>query len=573
MNTLLKIKKNIVNSINQVLGPEMVDVSDISYPPNEEMGDLSLPLFKIKEKTGKDMGEISSLLLNSVKPNKELSSLKIMGPYLNFFLNKEEMISNVLKEVKEAGKNYGQAKAENKKRILLEFSNVNTHKEYHVGHLRNACFGDSVTKILNACGHEAIPISYINDFGIHVAKTLWNFDDFTKDKNVEKMDDKEKGYLLGKMYVDAAQKEKDDPMAKQMIGGVMREIESRKGDYYSLWQKTRQWSIEHFDMIYKDLGIEFKDIFYENDFIEKGRQKIEELTEKGILKMDDGAIIADLKDYGLKVLVCLRSNGTATYAVGDLALAETKTKKFKPDESVYMVDNRQSLYFQQLFKILELSGHEEKMTHLSYDLVKLPDGMMSSRSGNVITYNELKDMVIERATEEIKKRHDDWDEKKTKKVALAVGLGAIKFEMVKVSADNIITFDTEKALSFDGFTSSYIQYAYARIAGIFERVSNSKIKIKKIEPALLKEASEIKLIKKMARWPEAIGRAGNQKDPSEIAKYLYELAKLLNDHYHQVSILNSEEKVKRSRLSLLAGVAQIIENGLGLLGIEVMEEM
>ncbi|MBD3248196.1 arginine--tRNA ligase [Candidatus Falkowbacteria bacterium] len=573
MYSLEEIKKHIADQANKALKKKLVSLSDLNYPPNPEMGDISLPLFKLSQELKNSPNEIASSLIGHVKADEMIASLKVIGPYLNFFLNKEYLIKNTLKEIKKTADKYGQKKAEDKKTAVLEFSNVNTHKEYHVGHLRNLCFGDSVTKIMNSAGHKAISISYVNDFGIHVAKTLWNFDEFTKDKDVENMSDNEKGYLLGKMYVDAAAKEKDDPMAKQMIGGLMSEIELKKSEAYELWQKTRQWSIKHFADIYEDLKVEFKDILYESENIERGRKIIDELVEKGVLKIDEGAVIADLKEYGLEVLVCIRSNKTAAYPVADLGLAETKSKKFKPDESIYIVDNRQELYLKQLFKILELSGHKEKLIHLSYDFVKLPSGMMSSRTGNVITYSELKKIVIEKASDEIKKRHDNWSEEEIEKVAKVVGMGAIKFEMIKVDAKNIITFDVDKALSFDGYTSSYVQYAYARIAGIFERNMKKEITIEGYDPKYLKEAVEIAIIKKMSRYPEALSKAAENYDPSEIAKYLYELAKLLNDYYHQVSIINSEEKVKESRLSLLAAIAQVIKNGFGLLGIEIVEEM
>lgn len=573
MDILSDIKKYIASCLEPALEGEIVAESDLSYPPKEEMGDLSLPLFSLSKKTKQDQSTLGERLIRQIKLGEIISNVKLVGPYLNFFINKEYLAKKTIEAVKKEKGDYGKQKGKkNKKKILLEFSNVNTHKEYHVGHLRNLCFSDSICKILNACGEEAIPISYVNDFGIHVAKTLWNYESFTKKKNVDNMSDEEKGFLLGKLYSDAASKEKDDPVAKQTIGKIMKEIESRKGSYYDLWRETRQWSIKHIDRIYEEMDVDFKKIYYESDFTEKGKKIVKELLKKGVLKKDQGAIIADLKAYGLDVLVCVRSNDTSAYAVADLALAKEKAEKFKPDESVYIVDNRQSLYFKQLFKILELAGHKEKMVHLSYDFVKLPGGMMSSRSGNVITYNDLKKMVMERSMSEIKKRRGDLSDEEADKKAKAIGMGAIKFEMIKVKTDNIITFDPDKALSFDGFTSSYIQYAYARIAGIFSK-AGQKINIGKADPHSLKEEREIKILKKTAQWPETLRKAGRERDTSEVAKYLYELSQILNDYYHRVPILDSEIITRDSRLCLLAAAAQTIKNGMDILGIEVMEEM
>lgn len=573
MYTLLKIKQELTVSINKALSREIVKVADFNYPPSKEMGDISLPLFKISQEMKLPPNEIGSLIMSNLKENETIASMKVAGSYINFFLKRSFLTEKVLHEIKSLGKKYGYLQVKKKEKIILEFSSINTHKEYHVGHLRNLCYGDSITKILNARGHKAKPISYVNDFGIHVAKTLWNFADYTKSKDINSLSDEEKGYLLGKIYTDASQKEKDDPMAKQMIGGFMKKIEERDTEEYTLWKKTREWSIKHFAAVYKEMGVEFADILYENEFVDRGREIVDELVKKNIFKKDNGAIIADLREYGLDVLVCVRSNNTSTYAVADFALAEEKAKRFSPDKSIYIIDVRQELYLKQLFKILELKGHKKELIHLVYDFVKLPSGMMSSRTGNIITYNELRKMVLERASLEIKKRHEDWNDEKIAKIAHAIGFGAIKFEMLKVSARNVITFDIEKALSFDGFTSSYIQYAYARIAGIFEKNADQKINFKELDGDDLTLDSEIELVKMLSRWPETVERAGDNFDPSEIAKYLYDLAGLLNDYYHQVPIIASEKKIKKSRLSLLAAVARTIENGLELLGIKITNEM
>jgi len=461
------------------------------------------------------------------------------------------------------------------KKIILEFSNVNTHKEYHVGHLRNLCYGDSVTRILNAAGFKAMPISYVNDFGIHVAKTLWNYKSFEAElgKKLANLPIEDRGFLLGKMYVSAATKEKGDPEAAAAIGVVKQNIESKKGQEYELWQETRKWSIAHFDSIYKDLRISFADTLYENEFVDKGKQVVETLLAKGILKRSEGAIIADLKEYGLEVLVVIRSNGTATYCVADLALAEEKHRRFKPKKSVYVVDVRQSLYFKQLFKILELSGLKEERVHLAYDFVKLPSGMMSSRTGNVITYKELKEEVLKKSFEETARRHEDWTKERIEDNAKKIGLGAIKFEMLKVEAQSVITFDINKALSLEGFTSAYIQYAYARIRSIFRKVKSEKLKVKSIKPEKLTNPKEKELLKKLACYQEIIESAAKAYNPSEIAKYAYELAQMLNDYYHAVPVLSAEEAEKNARLGLLGAVAQTIENALRLLGIETVEEM
>ncbi|MBU4257493.1 arginine--tRNA ligase [Patescibacteria group bacterium] len=583
MYSLDKIKLNIVELINKALGKDIIQAPDLIFPPNSEFGDLSLPCFGIAKQFKKSPAAMAEQLVSKIS-SKGLNSLSAAGPYLNFTINKEYLAEAVIGEIAKTKDEYGKNKTGKGKKVMIEYSNANTHKEYHVGHLRNLCYGDSVNRILAANGYRAIPVSYINDFGIHTAKTLWCYLEFYKGKKLPE----NKGFFLGQVYARAAKELEKNPLAKELAAFMMKKIESREGEEYKLWQKTRKWSIEQLDKIYKELGIKFERIFYENEFIDKGRDMVVELYEKRVLKKSGGAIIADLEKYNLGVLVFIRSDGTALYPIADLPLALEKFKKYKLDKSIHIVDIRQSLYFKQLFKLLELLGLKKEMIHLGYDVVKLPSGMMSSRSGNVITYEDLKELAMKKATEETKKRHKDWSDKKIKETAKKIVNGAIKFEMIKVGAEQIITFDIDQALRFDGFTAAYLQYTCARIQSILRKsqitnppgrashsgAGKSQINSKsKIQNSKLGEPKEQELIMKLAKYPEIVEQAGKNYDPAEIAKYLFELAQIFNDYYHSVPVLKTEEKTRAARLVLIGAVSQTLANGLGLLGIEAMEEM
>ena len=578
MYTLNKIKQKLADKINEALEQNTVVATKLVYPPQKDMGELSFPCFELAQQLQKNPADIAADLKEKISLPEGVREVQTAGPYLNFFLDKARLADELISEIKEKQENYGAQEQEKKEKIIIEYSNVNTHKEYHVGHLRNICFGETITRILKANGHEAIPVSYINDFGIHVAKTLWNLDNYLQQnypgQNIEDLSDKEKGYILGKTYADAAQKSKDNEQAQQAqaeISELMKKIESRNSEEYELWQKTRQWNINQFQEIYKELGVEFEDTFYESEYTKEGKQIVEDLLNKGILEKSEGAIIANLEKYDLGVLVVVRSDGTGMYAVADLALAKAKLEKYDPDKSIYVVDNRQTLYFQQLFKILELAGYDQEMIHLAYEFVKLPEGMMSSRSGNVITYEELRQKVLERSLEETQKRHPDWEQNKLEDTAKKIGFNAIKFEMLKVHADNVITFDIEEALSFDGFTSAYIQYTVARIQSILRK---AKIGSEAEKPGQeLTETQEQDLVIKLAKFPEAVSRAGKNYDPSEIAKYLFELSQTFNDYYHTVPVLQSEEQTQKARLALIQATSQTLEIGMDLLGLELVEEM
>ncbi|MEI7620783.1 MAG: arginine--tRNA ligase, partial [Candidatus Falkowbacteria bacterium] len=351
---------------------------------------------------------------------------------------------------------------------------------------------------------------------------------------------------------------------------IMKKIESREGQTYKLWQTTRLWSIDYLKEVYKDLDIKFKETFYESEVIADGLKIVDQLFKKGILVKSDGAIIANLEKYNLGVLPIIRTDGTALYPVADLSLAVKKFKENKIDESIYIVDVRQGLYFKQLFKILELMGYKQKITHLAYDFVTLPSGMMSSRSGNVITYRELLDEAINHTISETKAKRADWSDKKIRQIATEIALSTIKFEMLKVSSQKTITFDIKEALKFEGYTATYLQYTHARIMSIAKKGGNQK---NKIDYSLLQEPTEKALIMKMAKYPEIVMRGAENYDPSEITKYLFELCQAFNDYYHNVQIIKSEDAVKAARLELTKAVGQIIKNGLELLGIKAINEI
>lgn len=568
--------EEIKNKLSIILG---VKTLDFVYPPQEEMGELSLPLFNLAKSRSLNPVQLAQDLALSLKTEKSLSSdileIKAIGPYLNFYLQAEALLAGTIKDIKTSTDKFGQNIPVQKQGLMLEFSNANTHKEYHIGHLRNLFYGDAVTRVLNFCGHQAIPVSYINDFGIHVAKTLWQWQ-----RSNYKDSDAPKGWLLGKSYADAsrallfAETKDDNGTEKQKIKAevslIMKSIESRTGENYKLWQKTRSWSIDYFASIYKHFDIKFKHIFYESEFIEAGWKLVEDFLSKGVFKKSQGAIIADLEAYDLGVLPIIRSDGTALYPVADLALARKKFQDYKIDESIYIVDIRQGLYFKQLAKIFELAGDKINISHLGYDFVTLKSGMMSSRSGNVITYNQIWEEAYGRAKKEVASRHEDWQLKQIETVANDLASAALKFEMLKVSADKVITFDIEEALRFEGYTAAYLQYSGARLSSILRK--SGKIGTK-INFKLLGHAKEKTLALYLERFTENVQKAGEQRDPAIVARYLFELAQRFNDYYHEVPVLKSDKELMTARIALLQSIQQVFKNGFSLLGINYLEEM
>lgn len=560
MTYLDKIKNKLASALG-------ITAADLVYPPNTELGDLSWPMFEAAKLAG-----VSPVLLAQEKASQfstldGIKELKAVGPYLNFYLESNTFIAGVLSDIKEQAGNYGTNDSGGNEKVMIEYSNGNTHKEIHVGHLRNISYGNAVYKLLAANGYEAIPVSYINDFGIHTAKTIWNW----QNNPVYAQSEAPKGYLLGKCYTEAAQKMDNNLEAKEEVVKIMKEIESRQGTGYKLWQETRQWSIDYFQSIYLDLNIKFEDTFYESDFIDRGLEIKDNLFAQGLLKKSEGAIIADLNDYNLGVLPIIRTDGTALYPVADLALASYKFEKYNLDESIYIVDVRQSLYFSQLFKILELMGYKARMTHLPYDFLTLKTGMMSSRTGNVITYPELMAEALLRTKEEIVERHPDWGNEQIEMVSRGLAISAVKFEMIKVSSDKVITFDIADALKFEGFTAAYLQYSGARINSLLKKdLDYNKATL---DANSLSGAKEFSLTMKLAQYGEVVKKAGLERDPSIVARYLFELTQIFNDYYHDTNIMKAEATLRQARLLLVAGTKQVLENGFAVLGLTYLEEM
>lgn len=555
------------NMIISQLGWENVN---FSYPPSMELGDLSLACFEAAKTNNQNPVETAKMAAKKLNEITELKKyfldIKTVGPYLNFYIKPAYLAIGVIKEIKSCGVSYGESCC-NKKRIIIEYSNGNTHKEYHVGHLRNIAFGTAVTNLLRVTGQDVTPVSYINDLGIHTAKTIWNWQHNT---NYQERPEN-KGYLLGKCYAEASRILEENPEKKNEVAQIKKDIEGRMGDNYRFWQLSRQWSIDYFASIYQELNIKFSHIFYESEYIDDGLKKVDELITKGILRRSEGAIIADLTEYKLGILPVIRTDSTALYPVADLALAFDKLKRFKPDESVYIVDVRQSLYLLQLFKLLELIGYQGQLSHLTYDFVTLPSGMMSSRSGNVITFEELNVLVYDKLFKETQSRHPEWSKRRIVFIVKNLTVATVKFEMLKVSSDKIIVFNIEDALRFDGYTVCYIMYGYARLMSV---VSKSGFDIKIMaDYEQLTDSKEKALVLKMAQYPEILQIAAIKRNPSEICKYLFELTQIINDYYHHINIRRSPWRLKIARLALIKAAAQVLSNGLNILGITVHPEM
>lgn len=545
---------------------------DIVVPPNTEMGDFGFATFGLAKQRQKPPFDISIDLKAAIEEKgipDFIERLEAVGPYLNFFLKNSNLSKDVIEEIAKSKENYGKNNTGKGRKVLIEYPSNNTHKELHIGHLRNIFIGNALTKIFSANGYRAVPVNYINDFGAHVAKCLWGLEKFHK--NDTPPENKQK--WLGEIYAEASNYLEEHPECKEEVDAVQKKLEAKDKSIWGLFTETKKWSMEGFAEIFSELGVRHETIFYESDIKETGQKMVDVLLKKKIAVIGEGgAIIADLKQYGLDIALLRKSNGSGVYMTSDLGLAVAKEKKYpKKDESIHITGDEQSFYFKQLFKVLELAGYKFKLTHIGYGLVNLPTGKISSRKGNAVLYEDIRNSVLEKVISETAARHPGWKEDRILDTSRKIAFCALKFDFLKHEAEKVIIYDEKSALSFDGFTGPYVLYVVARINSLISKSGNLK---KKIDFDILKEPEEKQLLLIMCQYEDIVKKALQNYNPSVITKYCFDLAKQYNDFYTKHSVLSAgNDEIVGARVALSTSVKQVLENALGLLTIDTVEEM
>ncbi|MDD4332985.1 MAG: arginine--tRNA ligase [Patescibacteria group bacterium] len=572
MYTLEKIKQHIVDLVNKEYDNEAITIADFSFPPNSEMGDLSLPCFKIAKITGQAPAKIAEDLFKKIKPDKIIAGAKIFGPYLNFIINKNYLSSAVITEIEKAKDQYGNSEELKRKKIMVEFAHPNPFKSFHIGHLRNIILGESLVRIFEARGAKVIRTNYQGDVGMHIAKCLYAFKDVKPENYPESADDRVA--LLGKCYAAGAKAFEEDEVAKGLIKYINKQIYlGQDKEIKKLWELGKKWSLEKFHEIYERVDTRFDREYMESEIMNDGLKYIQEAFDRGILEKSDGAVVFNGEKHGGDTRVFLNSDGLPTYEGKELGLAFKEFTDFgKLDLCVHNVAIEQISFFKTTFKVEELLAPElfqGKQYHNAYEFVGLKQGKMSSRKGQVVLGNDILNEAVEKIGAIIKEK---GELENVSDISERVGVGAVKFAFLKISPFKYLAFDINESISFEGNSGPYLQYTYVRIQSILRKVKGASRKVKGFEE-LFTEAKEHDLILKMSKYPEIVEAAGKNYDPSEIAKYLFELAQMFNDYYHAVPILKAPEEIKNARLVLIKAVGQIIENGLKLLGIKVVEEM
>jgi arginyl-tRNA synthetase len=521
--------------------------------------------------------EIAHLVAEKLGLPVGFEHVDVVKGYLNLYFLPAEYARKVVDAVLADGPRFGAGEAKHL-RVMVEFSQPNTHKAFHVGHLRTLMLGAAVSNIFEFAGWEVVRANYIGDIGLHVMKWMWNY--LTNHAGEEPGTDRIQ--WLGGIYTEADNLFHSDPEVEKAVRALFQRWEAHDPELVALWEKTRRWSLEGFDDIYRMMDVKFDHVFYESEEEETGKDIVEDLIVRSIARDDratGGSVYIPLDELAgtkdkYRVLVILRSDGSSLYATKDIPLTIKKMEQFKLDRAVWVVDVRQALYLSQIFKTVELMGYPwaKNLYHLAYEIVNLPGNVtISSREGSVVLLEDLVREATRRARLIVDEKNPELASDKKDEVASAVALGSIKYPMVSRESGKVVTFDWESALDLNGQAAPYMQYACVR-AGSILRKAGGFPSGETIAPAELQPA-EITLIDLMARLPDEVQKAAADYKPMTIANLAYDLAKAFNDFYKDCPVIQADELTRNFRLKLVSAARQVIQNCLNLLGISTPEVM
>lgn len=542
---------------------EKVEVS-VTPPENPDFGHYSTNVaFNLAKIWGKSPMEAANTITNNLKliTNNILEKIEVAAPgFINFWL-KPEVFQKELEIILKSGDKYGKNDNLKKQKTIVEYTDPNPFKEFHIGHLMSNAIGESIARLLEWNGAEVKRACYQGDVGMHVAKAVWGIRKINS--GFQSIED------LARAYTQGAGAYEESTQVKKEIQEINKAIyEKTNPEIMRLYQRGRNLSLVYFETIYKKLGTKFDFYFFESEAGEYGKKIVEEKIGQ-IFERSDGAVIFRGEKFGLHTRVFINSESLPTYEAKELGLAEIKRKKYAYDKSVVITGNEVNDYFRVVFEVMKLTFPKltEKTLHLSHGMLRLPSGKMSSRTGEVITAESLISEVEKLVAEKIKERDLSTEEKK--KIEEIVAIGAIKYSILKQAIGGDIIFDFGKSISFEGDSGPYLQYALTRAKSVLEKAKQEKINPSlKIAP---KEISEIEPM--LARFPEIIEHAYKDFSPHYLITYLTELARFFNAYYAKVKIVDKEDEYSPYKIALAAAFAQVMKNGLGVLSIEAPEKM
>jgi arginyl-tRNA synthetase len=534
----------------------------------------------------RDTREIAEAIAKKLRsyPLKAISKIEVAeAGFINFWLSEHFLLAE-LKSVTDLGEKYGKGKSRKEKKIMVEFAHPNTLKQFHIGHMRNICLGESLVRLLESQGAKVIRTNYQGDVGLHVAKALWGAEKLGLPSDKLSMIERVK--FLGKAYVEGNKAFEDSKKSKKEIQDLNVRIYQKDKKIKKLWEQTREWSLEYFDWIYKRVYSKFDRLYFESEVADQGKKASLAALKKGVLSRSQGAVVFDGKPFGIHTRVFLTRENLPTYEGKELGLAILEFSEFgEIDKCIHVVGPEQTSFFEVTFKVEELLDPEKykgKQEHFAYGYVNMKSGKMSSREGTILS----GEWLLDEAQKRIKKIVDKSDLPKSlrEEIVEKVAVGAVKYSMLKVSPVKNISFDFEESVSLEGNSGPYLQYTYARAHSVLSKAKDISFKGSTFKGMVI-NAEELVILRWLYRFPEAVVQAADEYAPNVICTYLYELAGRFNTFYNKHSILRPQNKESEARsrksgedlrifrLALTASVVQVLKNGLNLLGIKAPSKM
>ena len=561
------MKNQIVNLLSQNI--EVLTSEEISQlieiPPKPEMGDFAFPCFRLAKSYHKAPPMIAQDLKESIGDQAFLSEIKVIGGYLNFYVDKAQYAQQIIDKYNNAT-DYGCSDQGKDKTICIDYSSPNVAKNFHVGHLRTTIIGNSLYKIFSKLGYKVVRINHLGDWGTQFGKLIvaykkWGSREAVEEKGIEELMD-----IYVKFHEEA---EKDDSLNDEARAWFLK-MEQGNEEALEIWQWFRDISLKEFMRVYNILGMEFDSFAGESFYRDKTADVIKRLTDDGLLKESQGAMIVPLDEYDMPPCIVAKKDGSSIYATRDLAAILYRKATYNFDRCLYVTGLEQKLHFAQVFKVIELMGNDyaKNLVHIPYGLVSLKSGKISSRKGNVIFAEDLLRESINKTTSIIEEKNPDIPDKE--EVAKQVGIGAIIFNDLYNQRIKDVIFDWNKLLNFDGETGPYVQYTYARASSVLRKIGEVP---DTIDYTLLTDEASIGLLKEIERYPQVIKDAAERYEPSVIARYSLDLAHAFNKFYHECQINVEDETTKYTRTNVVKIARYIIKDALSLLGIQCPEQM
>ncbi|MFH2021282.1 MAG: arginine--tRNA ligase [archaeon] len=560
----MDFKAEIAKELSKLSGKEISE-DILEMPPDSKLGDYAFPCFTLAKDMKKSPIEIAKDFAGKFRC-KGVSEVKVVGPYINFFMKKDELSKVVLTKIFNEKQDYG--KSDDGHTILIESPSPNTNKPLHLGHVRNMLLGNTLTSLFRHLGYKSLRVDVVNDRGVHICKSMLAYQKYGNNKQPDKKSD----HFVGEYYVKYSQMEKENPAVSEEIQDMLRKWEDKDADVRTLWKTMNMWARRGFDVTYKRYGVEMDKAYYESDIYEQGRDMVLAAFKKGLFQKDDnGNLYLEDDDLGKKIV--LRADGTTIYMTQDIALAKLRYDDYKMDKMVYVVGSEQLHHFKVLFKIFDLLGYKfaKDCYHLAYGMIYLPEGKMKSREGTVVDADNLAEDMHETAKKELLSRYPDLSVEELEKRSEEIGMGAIKFFILKYDPMKDFVFNPKDSISFEGETGPYVQYTHARCASILRKFDN-EIKAN-IDFSKLQNDEDKAIILHLETFSAILEKSAEFYKPSLITRYLLDLCQLFNEYYHKYQILSEDKELEHARVLLVYCVKEVLAVGLGLLGIAAPDVM